>query len=197
MKNDSELLRRGELRRGSDTQAMQVGIGTLKNNLRRRGASGSSSTRGNVLPTQYRPFVKQHCYVATPWSNNADTQMDSIFPPPHVDALARRHCTDRPTAPTLSGNSRPTERSIVPGVGVRQTVLRDDGRHHAGSRTGVEGSVLSALPLRAANRVICTPGRGATKPFSILVADHMPDLHFLEFGQCFPRWVYPAYRGHL
>ena len=25
----------------------------------------------------------------------------------------------------------------------------------------------------------------------------MPDLHFLEFGQCFPRWVYPGHGGIL
>ena len=40
------------------------------------------------------------------------------------------------------------------------------------------------------NRVICVPGIGSTKPFSALVVDTMPDLHFLAFGQCFPRYRY-------
>ena len=40
------------------------------------------------------------------------------------------------------------------------------------------------------NRVICVPGVGSTKPFSALVVDTMPDLHFVAFGQCFPRYRY-------
>ena len=32
------------------------------------------------------------------------------------------------------------------------------------------------------------PGVGSTKPFSVLMVDSMPDLHFLAFGQCFPRY---------
>ena len=38
------------------------------------------------------------------------------------------------------------------------------------------------------NRAICVPGIGSTKPFSVLMVDSMPDLHFLAFGQCFPRY---------
>ena len=38
------------------------------------------------------------------------------------------------------------------------------------------------------NRVICVPGVGSTKPFSALMVDAMPDLHFVAFGQCFPRY---------
>ena len=40
----------------------------------------------------------------------------------------------------------------------------------------------------ADNRAICVPGIGSTKPFSVLLVDAMPDLHFLAFGQCFPRY---------
>ena len=40
------------------------------------------------------------------------------------------------------------------------------------------------------NRAICVPGIGSTKPFSVLAADSMPDLHFIAFGQCFPRYRY-------
>ena len=38
------------------------------------------------------------------------------------------------------------------------------------------------------NRAICVPGVGSTKPFSALMVDEMPDLHFVEAGQCFPRY---------
>ena len=40
------------------------------------------------------------------------------------------------------------------------------------------------------NRAICTPGVGASREFSVLMVDAMPDLHCLEFGQCFPRYRY-------
>ena len=40
------------------------------------------------------------------------------------------------------------------------------------------------------NRAICVPGIGSTKPFSVLMVDSMPDLHFVAFGQCFPRYRY-------
>ena len=41
------------------------------------------------------------------------------------------------------------------------------------------------------NRAICVTGKGATKPFSALVTDTMPDLELISKGQCFPRYSYP------
>ncbi len=41
-----------------------------------------------------------------------------------------------------------------------------------------------------ANRAIFVPGISSKKPFSVLVVDSMPDLHFVAFGQCFPRYRY-------
>ena len=38
--------------------------------------------------------------------------------------------------------------------------------------------------------MICVPGVGSTKPFSVLVSNRMPDLHFVGFGQCFTRYRY-------
>ena len=46
------------------------------------------------------------------------------------------------------------------------------------------------------NRAICVPGVGARKPFSALVVDAMPDLHFAEFGQCFPRYRFERREGN-
>ena len=40
------------------------------------------------------------------------------------------------------------------------------------------------------NRVICVPGLGSKKVFSVLMTDTMPDLGFNEASQCFPRWRY-------
>ena len=42
------------------------------------------------------------------------------------------------------------------------------------------------------NRVICVPGIGTKKPFSVIMTDTMPDLNLNEAGaQCFPRYCYP------
>ena len=103
----------------------------LKNNMRRRRTVQYSAD--NIWVTQYRPFVKQHCYLEYALENNK-YQQDSIFPSPGTP----------------------------------------------GNRVGT-----------VRNRAICVPGVGATKGFSALMVDTMPDLHFLEFGQCFPRWTYP------
>ena len=77
-----------------------------------------------VRPSQYRPYVKQHCYFGNIFIHRKG-QMNSIFP---------------------SADST--------------------------------------------NHVICVPGVGSTKPFSALMVDTMPDLHFVAFGQCFPRYRY-------
>ena len=99
----------------------------LRNNLRRRRSVAYS--RDRVWRTQYRPFVKQHCYVEYVLVNNK-YQLDKIFPAPGTDNLA-----------------------------------------------------------------ICLPGVGSTKPFSALVVDAMPDLHFVAFGQCFPRYRFERVSG--
>ncbi|RKU31598.1 damage-inducible protein [Candidatus Poribacteria bacterium] len=40
------------------------------------------------------------------------------------------------------------------------------------------------------NRVICVPGKGTKKSFSVLVTDTVPDVSFNDACQCFPRWRY-------
>ena len=99
----------------------------LENNLRRRKSVAFS--RSNVRTIQYRPFVKQHCYVDFVFVQ-MKYQMDSIFPSAEIE-----------------------------------------------------------------NRAICVPGVGSTKPFSTLMVDEMPDLHFAAFGQCFPRYRYAVRHG--
>ena len=41
------------------------------------------------------------------------------------------------------------------------------------------------------NYVICIPAKGSKNPFSALMTDKIPDLHFNEASQCFPRYQYP------
>ena len=57
----------------------------LRNNLRRR--RSVTYSRDRVWRTQYRPFVKQHCYVEYVLVNNK-YQMDKIFPAPETDNIA-------------------------------------------------------------------------------------------------------------
>ena len=40
------------------------------------------------------------------------------------------------------------------------------------------------------NQVICVPNIGGQSAFSVLMTDMMPDLHFNETSQCFPRYCY-------
>ena len=40
------------------------------------------------------------------------------------------------------------------------------------------------------NQVIAVTGRGETVPFSVLITDLVPNLHFVNSGQCFSRWSY-------
>ena len=57
----------------------------LKNNLRRLRAIAYS--RSNLWTIQYRPFVKQNCYVEYVLVNNK-YKMDSIFPAPNIENRA-------------------------------------------------------------------------------------------------------------
>ena len=45
------------------------------------------------------------------------------------------------------------------------------------------------------NRVIAVTGIGARAGFSCLMADAIPNLHFMDTGQCFPLWRYAALDG--
>ncbi len=47
------------------------------------------------------------------------------------------------------------------------------------------------------NRVICVPSIGCKNPFSLLITDTMPDLHFIDASQCFPRYSYRKLAGVL
>ena len=41
------------------------------------------------------------------------------------------------------------------------------------------------------NRVIAVTGKGGKNEFSVLMADHLTDLHLIDVGaQCFPLWLY-------
>ena len=79
----------------------------LKNNLRRRRSVEYSLDR--IRQTQYRPFVKQYCYVDYTLVNNK-YQQDRIFPSGAVSGTG--------LAPSVRPSVRPSNWAIcVPGVG--------------------------------------------------------------------------------
>ena len=49
----------------------------------------------------------------------------------------------------------------------------------------------------AKNRVICINSVGAQKEFSAIITDHMPDLHLVQTGQCFPLYLYEEPKDKL
>ena len=152
--------------------------------LKRQAKRGITAdfSKAHVRAIAYRPFVKQYLYA------------DDIF--------AQRPALTGQMFPSSSSDTwevltnKQTSPFAFPGR-LDEALFGSRGQSAAGSGASGEGPVLPAVPVRAENRVICVPGVGANKPFSILVVDHMPDLHFLEFGQCFPRWVHSRPRGYL
>ena len=53
----------------------------------------------------------------------------------------------------------------------------------------------NAISRPRENLAICVAGVGATKPFSTLVTDIVPDLELVTKGQCFPRYTYERIDG--
>jgi predicted helicase len=49
----------------------------------------------------------------------------------------------------------------------------------------------------AENKVISVTGRGATKDFSALMTDKLPDYEMISKGQCFPEYLYEENAGNL
>ena len=94
----------------------------LKDNLGRRKKVKFSPER--IWKTQYRPFVKQNCYVDYVLVNRK-YQMDSIFPA--ADSENRAIC--------------------VPGGRIDQAVFGACRGPDAGSRAHIEGAMPSALSL--------------------------------------------------
>ncbi|WP_219272825.1 type ISP restriction/modification enzyme [Pseudomonas sp. Xaverov 83] len=44
----------------------------------------------------------------------------------------------------------------------------------------------------AENKVICINSVGAQKDFSAIISNHLPDLHVVQTGQCFPLYLYDS-----
>lgn len=57
-------------------------------------------------------------------------------------------------------------------------------------------SLPKFFPTKSDNLAICVTGIGASKGFSSLIVDSVPNLHFHDTGQCFPLYFYEDSGSH-
>ncbi len=119
--------------------------------------------------------------------------------PGGVDGVARRHSANLRWDRKLKDTLRRKTGAVFSDANIREVVYRPFVRQylyddHTFSQRSARTESL--FPGDAGeNRAICVTGTGSTKPFSTLMVDTMPDLHFIAFGQCFPRYRYQRPSG--
>ena len=112
----------------------------------------------------------------------------------NLDAIIERHSSGVRWDQALEDNLRRRKTTVFSPDSVWSSAYRPFVKQHCYvdyvlvNRKYQMDSIFPAADT--ANRAICVPGIGSTKPFSALVVDAMPDLHFVAFGQCFPRYCY-------
>ena len=112
----------------------------------------------------------------------------------NLDEIVTRHASNVRWDTELKNNLRQRKTVSYSADNLRTTQYRPFTKQHCYvdyvlvNRKYQLDSIFPAADTD--NLAICVPGVGSTKPFSALVADTMPDLHFVAFGQCFPRYRY-------
>ena len=116
-----------------------------------------------------------------------------------VDDVTRRYSTNIRWNRTLKNNLVRSRSIIYRSIAVQETSYRPFSKQFLytdPSLSHLPGILKNTFPAPDSdNRAICVPGIGNTRPFSCLVVDTMPDLHFVAFGQCFPRFRYVQNQG--
>ena len=111
-----------------------------------------------------------------------------------VEAITRRHSTNVRWDRELKRRIRQGVAPVFSDENVRKVLYRPFVKQHLYADhtfAHAPGQTRHIFPDQTTdNRAICVPGIGSTKPFSALMVDTMPDLHFVAFGQCFPRYRY-------
>lgn len=130
-------------------------------------------------------MVQDYCNALSDWNEdkNETEELDSIIKirSQHIrwDRELKRRLRQR-VATTFSVENI---RKVVYRPFVKQHLYADNTFSQA------PGQNRDIFPTNnSENHTICVPGVGSTKPFSALMVDCMPDLHFVAFGQCFPRY---------
>ena len=116
---------------------------------------------------------------------------------PHfsVDVLASRYTENIKWDPELKNNLRRKKKAIFEEDYIRKTSYRPFiatncyADYTFAQRKAQQDRIFPSSSDE--NKVICIPNKGSKNPFSVLITDMMPDRHFIEAAQCFPRWRYP------
>ena len=111
-----------------------------------------------------------------------------------VDEIVRRNSSNLHWDERLKGRLYRKEPAKFSKRFVREVAFRPFVKQHLyadaafAQRPALTGEIFPTSEDR--NRAICVTGTGATKPFSALIIDLMPDLELISKGQYFPRFRY-------
>ena len=108
----------------------------------------------------------------------------------NLDTIVERYCTHIRWDRELKRRLRQGVSTAFSDQNIRQVIYRPFVKQNLYADytfSQAPGHTQDIFPADASeNRAICLPGVGSIKPFSALMVDCMPDLHFAAFGQCFP-----------
>ena len=159
----------------------------------------------------YRPFVRQYIYFDERVLG-VTYRVREMYPPPNsinrsiyvpgvggtrefsvtlTDDIPDLHLNEGGQAfPRHAYDEGPV--TDIPNRAHGDTVQRNATQRNATQRNATQRNATSR-PRE--NLAICVAGVGATKPFSTLVTDIVPDLELVTKGQCFPRYAYERIDG--
>ena len=137
----------------------------------------------SVMPSLYRPFSKQWMYFNRQW-NERVYQMPRIFP----------NSTTKNRVISVTGRGATKEFSALMTDTLPDLEMISNGQcfpeylHDAGEPVAQHSTAQHSNYTRP-NLVICL-SLSATKGFSVLMTDTLPDLHMIGDAQCFPMFLY-------
>ena len=112
--------------------------------------------------------------------------------PGGIDGVARRHSANLRWDDKLKDTLRRKTDAVFSDANIRRVAYRPFVKAWCYADAAFAqrpAQTRSLFPdATSENRAICVTGVGSTKPFTALMVDTMPDLHFIAFGQCFPRY---------
>ncbi len=122
----------------------------------------------------------------------SELENDSTLP---VDQAAERHCENIKWDNELKNKLKKKKKIEFDKDYIRKIVYRpfvSTNCYADYTFIGRKYQMESIFPNSSSeNRIICVPGKGTQKPFSVLVTDMVSDVSFIDACQCFPRYQYP------
>ncbi len=111
---------------------------------------------------------------------------------PDLEMISKGQCFPLSTYEGVDGTERNgTERNGTERNGTERNGTERNGTERNGTERN--GTEIISQTSSITNRVICLSVTG-NKGFSVLMADHIPDLHLIGDAQCFPLFLYDEER---